>query len=225
MRASISMSSSTVTRSNGCVRDGSTTWRPSFTGATADRTAIVCPYHGWRYRRDGSCSAIPQLQDPTRVPAKARATAYRCRQRYGLLWVALDDPCWSLPDVSELEDAHWRVVATGPFAWRCDASRQIENFTDFGHFAFVHEGLLGDPAQALRYEYVRPDAPNTEDFPVFASEERKAPTRTTRYALHLPYTIVEHIDWGGDEKMLYFFARASFPRSFPPPSNISGPRI
>ena len=180
---------------------------------------IVCPYHGWRYRRDGSCSAIPQLQDPTRVPAKARATAYRCRQRYGLLWVALDDPCWSLPDVSELEDAHWRAVATGPFAWRCDASRQIENFTDFGHFAFVHEGLLGDPAQAvvapysvqreghvLRYDYVRPDAPNTEDFPVFAAEERKAPTRTTRYALHLPYTIVEHIDWGGDEKMLYFFA-------------------
>ena len=57
----------------------------------------------------------------------------------------------------------------------------------------------------LRYEYVRPDAPNTEDFPVFAAEERKAPTRTTRYALHLPYTIVEHIDWVGRE-MLYFFA-------------------
>ena len=30
--------------------------------------------------------------------------------------------------------------ATGPFAWACDASRQVENFTDFGHFAFVHAG-------------------------------------------------------------------------------------
>jgi len=180
---------------------------------------IVCAYHGWRYRGDGSCSAIPQLEDPTRVPAKVRATAYRSQERYGLVWVALDDPRWPLPDVPDLESPGWRTVRTGPFAWCCDASRQIENFTDFGHFAFVHEGLLGDPAQAvvapysvqteghvLRYEYVRPDARNTEAFPVFAAEGRKAPTRTTRYALHLPYTIVEHIDWAAADRMLYFFA-------------------
>jgi phenylpropionate dioxygenase-like ring-hydroxylating dioxygenase large terminal subunit len=180
---------------------------------------IVCPYHGWCYRGDATCSVIPQLENPTRVPAKARVATYRSQERYGLVWVALDDPRWPLAEVPDREGPSWRTVRTGPFKWRCDASRQIENFTDFGHFAFVHEGLLGDPAQAvvapysvhaaghvLRYEYVRPDAPNTEDFPVFAAEERKAPTRTTRYALHLPYTIVEHIDWGGDEKMLYFFA-------------------
>jgi vanillate O-demethylase monooxygenase subunit len=179
---------------------------------------IVCPYHGWRYRADGACVAIPQLEHPERVPARARASTHRCRERYGLVWVALDEPRWPLPEVPELEDARWRAVRTGPFAWRCDASRQVENFTDFGHFAFVHEGLLGDPSQAvvapyevatdghvLRYDYVRPDAPNTDDFPVFAAEERKAPTRTTRYALHLPYTIVEHIDWGSAEGMVYFF--------------------
>src|SRR4030095_9604404 len=33
---------------------------------------IVCPYHGWRYAADGRCTAIPQLEDPTRVPARAR---------------------------------------------------------------------------------------------------------------------------------------------------------
>jgi len=31
-------------------------------------------------------------------------------------------------------------------------------------------------------------------------------TRRTRYALDLPYTIVEHIDWGGRDGMVYFFA-------------------
>jgi vanillate O-demethylase monooxygenase subunit len=123
-----------------------------------------------------------------------------------------------LPEVSELDDPSWRIVQTGPFAWRCDASRQVENFTDFGHFAFVHAGLLGDPARpavaahevttdghVLRYVYARPDEPNTDDLPVFAAEERKAPTRHTRYALHLPYTIVEHIAWGAAEGMVYFF--------------------
>jgi len=180
---------------------------------------IVCPYHGWRYGGDGRCTAIPQLTDPTRVPARARATAYRCVERYGLVWVALDEPRWTLPDVPELEDLAWRTVRTGPFAWRCDASRQVENFTDFGHFSFVHEGLLGDPARTivaahdvrveghvLRYDYTRPDAANTETFPVFTEEERTDEGRRTRYALHLPYTIVEHIDWGGKDGMVYLFA-------------------
>lgn len=180
---------------------------------------IVCPYHGWRFRGDGACTAIPQLADPTRVPARARAIAYQVEERYGLVWVALAPPRWPLPDVPELADPAWRTVRTGPFPWACDASRQIENFTDFGHFAFVHPGLLGDPSQAavaphtvtvdghvLRYAYGRPDAPNTDDFPVFAAEERKDATRRTRYAIHLPYTIVEHIDWGGHDGMVYFFA-------------------
>lgn len=180
---------------------------------------IVCPYHGWRFRGDGACTTIPQLADPSRVPARARVAAFRCQERYGLAWVAVDEPRWPLPEVPELEDPAWRVVATGPFAWHCDASRQVENFTDFGHFAFVHPGLLGDPAQAvvaphrvdvddhvLRYEYGRPDTPNTEDFPVFAAEVRKEPTRRTRYALHLPYTIVEHIGWGAAEGIVYLFA-------------------
>jgi vanillate O-demethylase monooxygenase subunit len=180
---------------------------------------IVCAYHGWRYRADGACTTIPQLPEPGRVPARARAVAYAAQERYGIVWVALEAPARSVPDVPELEDARWRTVRTGPFAWACDASRQVENFTDFGHFAFVHPGLLGDPARAvlapyevqidgpvLRYAYGRPDAPNTEDFPVFAAEERKDSTRRTRYALHLPYTIVEHIDWGGADGLVYFFA-------------------
>jgi vanillate O-demethylase monooxygenase subunit len=179
---------------------------------------IVCAYHGWRYAADGRCTAIPQLPDATRTPARARAVAYRTAERYGLVWVALEEPRWPLPDVPELRDPAWRVVRTGPFAWSCDASRQVENFTDFGHFAFVHAGLLGNPDQpvvaphevetdghVIRYAYARPDEPNTEDLPVFAPEARKEPTRYTRYALHLPYTIVEHIGWGAPEGMVYFF--------------------
>jgi phenylpropionate dioxygenase-like ring-hydroxylating dioxygenase large terminal subunit len=180
---------------------------------------IVCAYHGWRYGADGACTAIPQLAEPTRVPARARAVAYPTCERYGLVWVALAAPARPIPDVPELDDPAWRVVRTGPFAWACDASRQVENFTDFGHFAFVHPGLLGDPAQpvvaphdvttdgaVLHYAYGRPDAPNTERLPVFTAAERKDAMRRTRYALHLPYTIVEHIDWGGADGLVYFFA-------------------
>jgi vanillate O-demethylase monooxygenase subunit len=183
-----------------------------------DGDEIVCAYHGWRYRGDGACTAIPQLADPAGVPARARALAYACAERYGLVWVALEPARWPVPDVPELETPGWRVVRTGPFGWRCDASRQVENFTDFGHFAFVHPGLLGDPAKpvvaahavetdgpVLRYRYGRPDQAATEEFPVFTAE-RGDETRRTAYALHLPYTIVEHIDWGGADRLVYFFA-------------------
>ena len=116
-----------------------------------DGDEIVCAYHGWRYGADGASTAIPQLAEPTRVPARARATTYATCERYGIVWVALDAPTRPIPDVPELDDAAWRVVRTGPFPWTCDARR-------------------------------------------------------TRYAPHLPYTIVEHIDWGGDDRLVYFFA-------------------
>src|SRR5687767_8797209 len=47
---------------------------------------LVCAYHGWRYGAGGACTFIPQLPDPTQVPARARATAHRCQERYGLVW-------------------------------------------------------------------------------------------------------------------------------------------
>jgi len=178
---------------------------------------IVCPYHGWSYDADGTCVRIPQKEGLS-IPAKARTVKYRCEERYGLIWVALDAPAYALPDVPELTSGGWRVVETGPFEWKSDASRQLENFTDFGHFPWVHPGLLGDPERpvvpnysveirdhVLHYTVVRPEAANSDDFPVFANEEVVKPERRSRYELHLPYTIVLRLGWGGDKGMVYFF--------------------
>jgi len=180
---------------------------------------IVCPYHAWRYGADGRCTAIPQLADATRVPAKARVAAFRAQERYGLIWVALAEARWPLPEVPELEDGSWAVVTAGPYRWQCDAARQVENFTDFGHFPWVHPGLLGDPdrpvvprhevrtdGHVLHYTIVRPEAPNSDDFPVFGNEQAGPPERRSRYELHLPYTIALRLGWGGERGMVYFFA-------------------
>lgn len=153
------------------------------------------------------------------VPAKARVAAFAVQERYGLIWVALAEPRWPLPAVPELECDGWRVVTAGPYAWHCDAARQVENFTDFGHFPWVHPGLLGDPdrpvvprhevraeGHVLHYEIVRPEAPNSDDFPVFGNEQAGPPQRRSRYELHLPYTIALRLGWGGERGMVYFFA-------------------
>ena len=111
------------------------------------------------------------------------------------------------------------LVQAGPYRWDCDAARQVENFTDFGHFPWVHPGLLGDPERpvvprhevrtdghVLHYSIVRPEAPNSDDFPVFANTEAGPPQRRSRYELHLPYTIALRLGWGGERGMVYFFA-------------------
>ncbi len=178
---------------------------------------LVCPYHAWEYDREGACVKIPQ-KEGVNIPTKARTVKYLCQERYGLIWVALADPIYPLPEIPELEDGAWKVVETGPFEWESDASRQLENFTDFGHFPWVHPGLLGDPERPLvpehsveikdhilHYSVVRPEAPNTDDFPVFANEEVVKPERRSRYELHLPYTIVLRLGWGGEKGMVYFY--------------------
>jgi len=141
------------------------------------------------------------------------------QERYGLIWVALEEPRWPLPEVPELAGQYWAVVTAGPYRWECDAARQVENFTDLGHFPWVHPGLLGDPdrpvvprhevraqGHVLHYSIVRPEAPNSDDFPVFGNEQAGPPERRSRYELHLPYTIVLRLGWGGERGMVYFFA-------------------
>lgn len=181
---------------------------------------IVCPYHAWRYDESGACVRIPQSAHAA-IPAKARTRVYQCQERYGLVWVclSLEPPAYALPEIPELESGGYKVVNTGPFAWRADASRQVENFTDFGHFPWVHPGLLGDPERpvvpdhavethehVLHYTIVRPEAPNSDEFPVFANTQSVKPERRSRYELHLPYTIVLRLGWGGEKRMVYFFA-------------------
>ena len=61
------------------------------------------------------------------------------------------------PTIPELDDAagrrHGRPVSRGT----ADASRQLENFTDFGHFPWVHPGLLGDPERPVVPAHTRAD--------------------------------------------------------------------
>src|SRR5262249_24078938 len=49
---------------------------------------VECPYHGWRFRTDGQCAAIPSvLQDQNIEVGKIRVQSYPCREQDGLIWV------------------------------------------------------------------------------------------------------------------------------------------
>ena len=106
---------------------------------------LVCAYHGWTYDPDGVCTRIPASHG-TNIPSKARIVGYRAAEHAGLIWVCLDDgePAMPLPAFPEWADDAYRKIRIPQYDWHCGAARRVENFVDFSHFAWVHEGILGD---------------------------------------------------------------------------------
>ena len=49
---------------------------------------VECPYHGWRFRPDGVCAAIPSLVDDQVFEAsRIRVRSYPVREQQGLVWI------------------------------------------------------------------------------------------------------------------------------------------
>jgi len=101
---------------------------------------LECPYHGWQFRAGGQCVAIPALPEFTPTATHA-ARAFAVREAYGLVWVRLEEAGEEVPAI---DGVPVRQVLTGPYDVATSAPRVVENFLDMSHFAFVHEGSLGD---------------------------------------------------------------------------------
>ncbi len=116
--------------------------------------ALTCPYHGWQYDSSGRCIKIPQFRADEPISSRARVTRYDCTERYGLVWVRLDSESDSgIPALPEWDEPGYRAVICRPYQWRASAPRMLENFTDFGHFATVHSGILGNPLDSILAPY------------------------------------------------------------------------
>ena len=54
---------------------------------------------------------IPALAEGSSIPARARAVSYHAEERYGLVWVALEEPVAPIPGFpqNEHEDPSYRA--------------------------------------------------------------------------------------------------------------------
>jgi len=119
---------------------------------------IVCAYHGWSYDTSGKLAAIPQFPPEQPLP-EGRATAYHAKERYGYVWVALDEPLSDIPDVPEASMPGYRQIHQFYDKWNTSSLRLMENSFDNAHFAFVHKGTFGDVNRPKpeKYEIVETD--------------------------------------------------------------------
>ena len=177
---------------------------------------LRCAYHGWTYGADGVCTQIP-ARFGSNIPSRARLTRYECVERDGLIWVCPSgDPYYPLPEFTEWEREGFRVATIPAYDWHCSATRRVENYVDFAHFPWLHDGLLASrehpevpdhpvwrDGPELRFEGVRMEPASTNK-PAMGGESVHS---RTEYRLFMPFTIWLHqIYDDGREFSLYMAA-------------------
>ena len=133
---------------------GTVETQPASPGTTSNGViqCLVCPYHAWTYAPTGECIRIPA--HPTlQPPQKAHAEVYNVVERHGVVWVCLGKPIRPCPDFSVAEEPGFRSVLAGPYRFRAQGPRVIENLLDIAHLGYVHAGLLGSPERLEIEDY------------------------------------------------------------------------
>ncbi len=158
---------------------------------------LRCPYHGWQYDRSGACVRIPSRPATAPIPRAARAQTYRTTEKYGLVWVALEEPAAGVPSFpgGVFGAAGWHEFLSYRKVWQTSAARAVENFMDFSHFPYVHPNLLGTEDRAEVPAYVVEQT----DFGLAYAFEQEEPSELYgkggtakiryEYTLYAPFTI------------------------------------
>lgn len=113
---------------------------PLSAGKILAENTVECPYHGWRFRGDGVCSAIPSLVEGQDLdPNKIRVRNYPLREQDGLLWVyvpAKNESPSSEPPRIPITDAkpRWTEIQEFP----CDIDHAVIGLMDPAHGPYVH---------------------------------------------------------------------------------------
>ncbi|MGY2049921.1 Rieske 2Fe-2S domain-containing protein [Methylobacterium sp. JK268] len=138
-----------------------------------DAGELVCPFHGWRFRPDGQCAAIPALAGRDDADFRTvRLPRFPVREVSGLVWVAtgavpdgappvpeVDFPyCGSLIEILEVE-AGFDLVAL--------------SFVDPAHVAYVHDSWWWRTSKTLK-EKVKHFAPSPFGFTMTSHTAKSA---------------------------------------------------
>jgi len=115
-------------------------------GGKVEGERLKCPFHGWAFKTDGECAAIPYA---TRIPAGARAGVLPTAERNGFVFAWWDaagrEPWFEIPNVPEATDANWSSPDRYEWTVRAHGQELGENGVDSAHFRFVH-GTRNVPA-------------------------------------------------------------------------------
>lgn len=171
---------------------------------------LVCPYHGWEYDGEGQCQLYPA--HPSLTPGRrSKAYTHHAKECYGFVWVCMGKPDNDIPPFPKWLDEEYRKVHAGPYNYKANALRAVENFLDVAHFPFVHANLNGNPdAPDELQDYdvnVSPECITSSEIEVFQpyGDHRGIPvTATYKFSCWSPTTAYFEKQTGETERFCTF---------------------
>ncbi|GLV14451.1 oxidase [Alicyclobacillus hesperidum] len=114
---------------------------------------LTCPYHGWKFDKDGVCRHIPANHKGGSIPRSARLQTFTARKAAGLVWVSLAAPdcAASIPGPAaapELSDPTWHWLSFHT-VWKANMCRVAESVLDISHLPFVHPETTGEDVSPI----------------------------------------------------------------------------
>ena len=101
---------------------------------------------------DGEDLAVKDVVEMTGwSESKVKVQAFRAQEKYGYVWVALDDPLRPIPHFPEDGASGFRRIFQFYEEWKTSPLRMMENSFDNSHFSFVHKanfGMIDNPKPA-----------------------------------------------------------------------------
>lgn len=175
---------------------------PLSAGKVAADETVECPYHGWRFRTDGVCAAIPSLVEENEMdPTKIRVKPYPAQEQDGLIWVYMtaqerDAPAPTAlpPKVQNITNAKPRWVESQTF--RCGIDHAVIGLMDPAHAPYVHGRWWWRVKQKLKEKAYAPLPTGfimTRHAPTKPAYRLVAPDVSTEITFELPSTRFENI--------------------------------
>ena len=122
-------------------------------GKVIDGCELRCGYHGWTYDAEGRVTRVPAREELSPAFRNVRVPSFPTVEVSGLVYTTLGDPKFPPPAIPEIDDPSYRFLHLDIYEWNCSLPRRLENYFDFSHFAWVHDGILGDSSQPRIEDY------------------------------------------------------------------------
>jgi 3-ketosteroid 9alpha-monooxygenase subunit A len=108
-------------------------------GGRVEGDGLRCPFHAWKWARDGTCLDIPYAK---KIPPRAHLRSWPVRERNGLILIWHHDreaePDWEVPDLPEVGSSEWTPLEVRQWDVNARWLDMNENAVDKVHFRYVH---------------------------------------------------------------------------------------
>jgi len=117
---------------------------------------VVCPYHGWKYSKEGNLIVIPSSPHIDIKKLNCSLQAFKVQDEQGFIWINLNPNPKSKIELSSFLLKHEIIenwgsnILSTPF--ETSDELLIENFMDSTHTPFIHKGLIRGHGEKVKYK-------------------------------------------------------------------------